>query len=121
MNLSKTEGMWSGANRPNETKHFGIAWSSEPVFALGIHFLNNDTVSLKKNFDQRLISMENLLNLWYARNLTLHGRITILKSLALSKLVYNTSILSLPLAFINRVNQVIKNFLWGKKVKILKA
>ena len=59
--------------------------------------------------------MQNLLNFWYPRNLTLYGRITILKSLALSKLVYNTSMLSLPLVFINRVNQVIKNFLWGKK------
>ena len=70
VNLSKTEGMWLGANRSNETKHFGIGWPSEPVFALGIHFSNNDTVSFKKNFDQRLISMENLLNLWYPRNLT---------------------------------------------------
>ena len=40
--------------------------------------------------------MKSLLNLWYPRNLTLYGRITILKSL---------------------VNQAITQFVWNKKAK----
>ena len=62
--------------------------------------------------------MKSLLNLWYPRNLTLYGRITILKSLAISKLVYNTSVLTFPSKFITTVNQAITQFVWNNKAKI---
>jgi len=118
INTTKTEGMWLGANRNKKTKHFDIAWPSEPVFALGIHFTYSDEVSHQKNFEQKLTSMKNLLNIWYPRNLSLYGRITILKTLALSKLIYNTSMLSFPHSFVKTVNQTIKSFIWRKTAKI---
>lgn len=62
--------------------------------------------------------MQTLLNLWYPRNLSLYGCITILNSLALSKLVYNLSMLSFPHKCINTVDQVIRNFLRRKTAKI---
>ena len=64
----------------------------------------NNEIVYNKNFEQKLIKMKSLLNLWYPRNLTLYGRITILKSLAISKLVYNTSVLTFPTKFIATVN-----------------
>ena len=60
----------------------------------------------------------NLLNLWRTRNLTLYGRITILKSHALSKLVYNTSVLTFPLQFAASVKTTIPEFVWNTKPKI---
>ena len=111
INTTKTEGMWLGANRNKKTKHFDIACPSEPVFALGINFTYSDEVSHQKNFEQKLTSMKNLLNIWYPRNLSLYGRITILKTLALSKLIYNTSMLSFPHSFVKTVNQTIKSFI----------
>ena len=62
--------------------------------------------------------MKNLLNLWWTRNLTLHGRVTILKSLALSKLVYNTSVLAFPLQFEASIKTAISEFVWKTKSKI---
>ena len=62
--------------------------------------------------------MKSLLNFWYPRNLTLYGRITILESLAISKLVYNTSVLTFPTKFTAMVNQAITQFVWNKKAKI---
>ena len=73
---------------------------------------------LIKKIEQKLTSMKTLFNLWYPRNLTLYGHITILKTLALSKLIYNTSMLSFPSFFMTTVNQAIKSFIWGKTVKI---
>ena len=118
INKSKTEGLWLGANRNNTTEPLGIAWPSNSVLALGIHFSHDDDVAYQKNFEQKLNSMKSLLNLWYPRNLTLYGRITILKSLAISKLVYNTSVLTFPSKFITMVNQAITQFVWNKKAKI---
>ncbi|KAL9987821.1 hypothetical protein ACROYT_G002189 [Oculina patagonica] len=118
INKSKTEGLWLGANRSNTTEPLGIAWPSNSILALGIHFSYDDEVAYKKNFEQKLNTMKSLLNLWYPRNLTLYGRITILKSLAISKLVYNTSVLTFPSKFVKMVNQAITQFVWNKKVKI---
>ena len=62
--------------------------------------------------------MKNLLNLWRTRNVTLYGRITILKSHALSKLVYNTSVPTFPLQFAASVKTALSEFVWNTKPKI---
>ena len=67
---------------------------------------------ISKNLEQKLIKMKSLLNLWYPRNLTLHGCTTI------SKLVYNTSVLTFPTKFSAMVKQAIAQFVWNKKAKI---
>ena len=118
INKSKTEGMWIGASRKNTAKPLGISWPANSILALGINFSYNDEIVYNKNFEQKLTKMKSLLNLWYPRNLTLYGRITILKSLAISKLVYNTSVLTFPTKFTAMVNQAITQFVLNKKAKI---
>ena len=105
--------MWLGASRKNTAKPLGIAWPVNSIL-VGIHFSYNDEIVYNKDCEQKLIKMKSLLDLWYPRNLTLYGCITILKSLAISKLVYNTSVLTFPTKFIAMVNQ----FVWNKKAKI---
>ena len=118
INKSKTEGMWLGANRNKTSKHFDIAWPFEPICALGVNFSYHNDVSHQKNFEQKLSSMKTLLNIWLPRKLTLYGRNTILKTLALSKLIYNSSMLSFPSSFVSAVNQAIKSFIWGKQLRL---
>ena len=118
INKTKTEGMWLGACKHNTSTPFDIAWPSEPIYALGIYFSYDEDEAFKKNFEQKLLSMKNLLSLWKLRNLTLYGRITILKSLALSKLVYNTSVLATPREFVSSVQTTISRFVWNNKPKI---
>ena len=118
VNTSKTEGMWIGANKGNKSKPLNITWPSEAIYALGINFSYDENESFQKNFEEKLKSLKNLLNLWKPRNLTLYGRITILKSLGLSKLVYNTSVLKIPASFIASVKQTIRDFVWNGTPKI---
>ena len=51
LNKSKTEGMWLGSCRYRTSTPFGIAWPSEPIYALGIYFTYNEHISFKKNFE----------------------------------------------------------------------
>ena len=118
INTSKTEGMWLGSCKDNTSTPFDIAWPSEPIYALGIYFSYDEVTAFKKNFEQKLYLMKNILNLWKSRRLTLHGRIIILKSLALSKLVYNTSVLSFPQQFTSSVKTIISQFVWNNQPKI---
>ena len=60
--------------------------------------------------------------MWRARDLTLIGKITIIKCFALSKLIHVTSTLPLPDNFAQKVNDLIYKFIWnGKPPKMKKA
>ena len=57
--------------------------------------------------------------IWKTRNLTLIGKIQIIKSFALSKLIYVASIglLPVPKYLIEKVESIIFNFIWNGKKK----
>ena len=117
INLSKTEGMWLGSLKRHLGKHapFNITWPEQYVFALhvGVAFAYDSTTSYKINFEEKLVMLKNVLNQWTTRNLTLIGRICIVKTLAISKLVYNTSVLNVPLNFAEKVNDICFKFIWN--------
>jgi len=54
------------------------------------------------------------------RNLTLLGKINIVKTLGLSKLIYTTSVLVLAEQLIKEVNSIIFNFIWDG-ISLLKS
>ena len=73
--------------------------------------------SLMKIFLLILNEMKSVLNIWTSRGLTLLGKITILKSVVIPKLVYKASNLPAisPDSFIKQVNQILFKFIWGFK------
>ena len=74
--------------------------------------------SYDKDLEQKLNFLDNFLNvlkLWEFRGLTLTGRILVFKSLALSKLLY-ASTMKVPCKFvIDQLNTFHKNFIWNNK------
>ena len=52
--------------------------------------------------------MQNVLNLWRIRNITLEGKILIFKTLALSKIVYLTLITSFSKQLIEEIQRIQK-------------
>lgn len=63
-----------------------------------------------------LPNLKKVLNIWSSRrHLTILGRITIIKNLALAKLVYRCSVLSVPVDFVKEVNRNIFSFVWNFK------
>ena len=117
INLSKTEGMWLGSSKCNIGKKtlFGISWPKDYIIAPGVAFAYDSSVSKKINFDEKLSKLKSSLNCWTTRNLTLLGRINIVKTLGISKLVYNTSVLVMPPNFDKDVNNACFWFVWNFK------
>ena len=113
INKSKTEGLWLGLwkNRLGKDEPFGISWPKQYVSSLGVVFAFETHVGEKINFDERLVKMKKVLNLRSGRRLSILGRIAIVKTLALSKLVYNCSVLDTPTDFAKEVNKVIFPFI----------
>ena len=59
--------------------------------------------------------MRKILSSWPARKLALQGKIAVLKSLAVSQLVYVLSFLPTPQGIIKEVDSLLYDFLWGGK------
>ena len=54
--------------------------------------------------------MQDVLNIWLTRNLSLKGKITILKSLALPKLLYVSTNVPVPSDVIKEAESIISTF-----------
>ena len=120
INHTKSEAMWLGKWKNREDTPFNLNWPKDSVYALGIHFSNSKKVSDKLNFYEKLNALEKALNNWKRRKLTLLGKINIVKSVGLSKLIYNASVLTVPDNFCDQVNKITFNFIWDNKVAKIK-
>ena len=62
--------------------------------------------------------MKKLTNIWSSRGLSIYGKVTIIKSLLMPKLVYASSLLLTPASIMKQVNHIIHTFLWKGKDKV---
>ena len=118
VNSSKTEGMWIGSLKKNEEKPLGINWPNEPIKALGVSFTYDQTLLYENNFREKLDNMKKLTNIWSSRGLSIYGKVTIIKSLLIPKLVYASSLLPTPASIIKQVNHIIYTLLWKGNDKV---
>jgi len=119
LNLTKSEGLWLGTDRYSQEKPAGLNWPTEPVKALGIYFGYDDQKCNQLNWETKLQKLDQKLNAWKKRSLTLMGRILIVKSFGLSQLIYNAAVLAAPEYVIKRATDIVYKFIWnGKKDKI---
>ena len=121
VNTSKTDALWLGSWKERQDTPFNFNWPKDPVCALGVFFSYDTSKAEKINFDHKVCAMEKTLNVWKCRKLTLIGRINTVKTLALSKLIFNSSNLYVPPRVIDAANKSIFDFIWeGKPPKIKK-
>ena len=68
----------------------------------------------KKCYD-KLGSLKKILNIWSSRDISIYGKINIVKTLALAKLTFVCSMLDTPESFTEEVNKIIFKFIWKYK------
>ena len=107
INTYKTEAMWLGSWRNRNEKPLGFKWPQDSVHALGVHFSYNPQRSDKLNFEEKIHNLEQTLHSWYRRKLTLIGKINIVKTLGLAKIIYSTSLMSISKPLIQSINKII--------------
>jgi len=118
VNSLKTEGLWIGSLKGSKMKPLGIKWPQDPIKALGIFFSYDKKLLYLKNFTEKLDEIKKLINIWSSRGLSLYGKVTIIKSLLLPKVVYTLSLLPTPENIIKELNHLIYTFLWKGKDKV---
>ena len=121
--MSKSNAFYVGSSKGNVSQPFsdkGLSWPQTLVKYLGVNvpitnFDNN--LLFNENFPGITREVQTLLNIWSSRGLTLMGKITILKSLVIPKIVYKATYLPITLSeiFIKELNQIMYKFIWGSK------
>ena len=56
-----------------------------------------------------------MLKIWRIRNLTAQGKITILKTLTISKVIHLGLVTNIPQVIIDQLNKIQKYFIWYRK------
>ena len=115
ISVSKTKAVWFGnASNSNEIlcPDLGLKWV-KTFELLGINFDNN-LLNMNSNFDSKVLKIEKLLAHWSYRYLTPFGKVTVIKSLALSKLSHVAMVVPNPSKImIRKLEKMLYNFLWG--------
>ena len=84
-----------------------------------MHFSYDKILRDETNFNDTVTKIEKLLHVWSQRSLTLEGKITIFKTLTISKIVYIAYLSSVPNYIIIELKKIQNAFLWnGKRAKI---
>ena len=116
INQSKSELLWLGSLRSRKDTLLDLRLSEEPIYALGVYF------AAKKNFFERLDPLRKTQDIWSSRDISIFGRINVVKTVALSKLMFVCSVLNTPDTFATEINKLIFDFVWKyKNPKIKKS
>ena len=115
LNYSKTEILYLGKKSFCKRNPFNLKWVRDRVYALGTWFYKDVDECVSTNHKTCFSKFKHILDIWRPRYLTWFGRITILKTLALSKLNYCIMSLTTPQWFINDVQKELDKFLWMDK------
>ena len=119
INIEKTKAVWFGSKKGSREKYFeekNLCWENGKFRILGINFHVNLQDMNDLNYPDKIREIKSLLINWSKRVLTPFGKITVIKSLAVSKL--NHLFLSLPNPSNNTLKElesIFFKFLWNNK------
>ena len=101
-------------NVPCFISDFNITITKGPVQMLGVFFTNDGNDLFRLNYQPKLSRLKNTLRLWSSRDLTPIGRNTIVKTCALSQLVFLfLDLPNPPKSFLKELENIIFDFIWS--------
>ena len=117
LNKSKSEVMALGKSiiSKSDLDQLQIKECKDVVQLLGIWIGKNKLLCETLNWEEKVSKISKILSFWKNRNLTLHGKVSVITSLLMSKLWYTLMVVDIP----DKYCQIIKNkcleFLWNGK------
>ena len=85
----------------------------DTIKVLGVHLSFDKKLQSEKNFGTTVSNILNTLKVWRIRKLSLEGKITVFKTLAISKIIYLSFLTVGPNAIIDELIKIQKSFLWS--------
>ena len=120
-NYEKTSAIWLGSQKGSTIRymeHLGVEWNPPKFKILGIWFTDNLHNMTNLNFSDKLIEVQRLFKIWVRRQITPLGRVALLKSVILSKLIHLWILLpNPPDIFFENLQRWCYLFIWNKKTR----
>ena len=124
INYQKTEVILLG-NQKNASKYLAVLNTKikvkKAIKILGIHFTYDRGLWRKLNFDEILKSIKEKLQFRNWRNLTILGRIQIVKTFVIPIFMYRAGLVSVNKDVIKEANKIIFQFIWKGKDKVKRS
>ena len=117
INVDKTKAIWIGSMAKSNLKlckEYKLDWDQGPIKSLGVTFTREVFNIWDHNSAEILRKVENTLKNWSKRKIALLGKITVTKSIAISKFVH--LFLALPNPpddLVKSLNKLCFNFIWN--------
>jgi len=122
LNVQKTEILIMGAKEHVErgfnleSKNQPITiYNQESVKICGITLSNNNEIAYKENVINKITKLEKQLDVWRMRNLTLQGKILIVKTFGISQLIYSFQSTNVKDVELTKIEDIIFRFIWNIK------
>ena len=117
INVEKTKVIWIGSLSHSDNilcQRYKLDWNQGPFKILGVTFTAEVFDIWDFNSNSVLNKVENIIKQWARRKLTLFGRVTVIKSLALAKFIHLFLALPNPPGdLINTIDKLFFKFLWN--------
>ena len=98
--------------------YLGSIFVPEKYKVLGIFLSYDEKLAISLNFDDKIRSLKQVLALWKNRDLTVIGKILIIKTFGLSKFLYVSNMISTPISVQKQINSIVHQFIWNGPDKI---
>ena len=126
INNDKTNVVWIGSMKNSEVRYMrdeNFCWNPGIFKVLGVLFSTDIQRMVDINFEGKLQVVHKLIHYWNKRQLTPLGKITVIKSLILSKFTYLfLNLPDPPIEFTKELQNILYRFLWnGKPAKIKRS
>ena len=111
--------MWIGSSRNRTDTPFEIIWPNQPMKMLGVYFSYDTNLCDEKKIGDKISKAKKIINMWKQRDLSLIGRIQIIKTFIISQFLYSISSIDIPEKYIKEIESLIYTFIWkGKKERL---
>lgn len=120
INVSKTSAILLG-NAPQFKLPNNMQWKLKPTKVLGIYIGTDVLECANLTIQECIRKMKTTINIWKQRQLTLTGKVLIIKTLIISQLIHIANLVPIPEDAITDINKILYEFLWnGKTHKVKK-
>lgn len=120
-NPAKCEAMWLGNKKHCQDEFCNLVWKRK-LKILGIYYANDRSAShIEENWMERVVIVKRLISVWEKRNLSIMGKIIVIKTFLLSQFIYFMKAFVVPNDVLIEVNRLLFRFLWKKRENNKKA
>ena len=120
INRNKTEGLWIGKLKHSKDKEENIKWTNKPIKSLGIYYGHDYIECEKLNWEINIEKKNNLFLSWSKRNLSMLGKVLIIKAMIKPMCTFIVSSCVIPEKYKKDIDSKCFKFIWNVKPETVK-